>query len=43
MHSTGATIYASQDRNAFFNHDASKLFNLKIQSSLVLKGKCSDI
>ena len=27
----------------FFNYDVSKLFNLKIQSSLVLKGKWSEI
>ena len=27
----------------FFNYDISKLFNLKIQSSLVLEGKSSEI
>ena len=25
----------------FFNHDVSKLFNLKLQSSLMLEGKCA--
>ena len=41
MHSSRATIYASRDNK--FVYDVSKLFNLKIQSSLVLDGKYSEI
>ena len=40
MHSSRATIYASQDNK--FVYDVSKLFNLKIHS-FKLDGKCSEI
>ena len=40
-HSSRAKIHAS--KHVFLNYDVSKLFNQKIQSSLVLEGNCSEI